>query len=205
MVGIIQEQHPDRARLFMQWKQMGWPILVDSLNLLEVPYVPITLGIDEHGVIRMVHPPLAEAQSIEERFVNRTYEKPVGVRAPETPLPDLEQLRAATRQGTAEAWRAYANALVLWGGAGWLDEALAAYQRALALEPEHGPTHFRLGVAYRTRYDSSYRQATDFQNAVAHWGKALDTDPNQYIWRRRIQQYGPRLDKPYPFYDWVRT
>ena len=28
-------------------------------------------------------------------------------------------------------------------------------------------------------------------------------DPNQYIWRRRIQQYGPRLDKPYPFYDWV--
>ncbi|MDH3591739.1 MAG: hypothetical protein OER88_07670, partial [Planctomycetota bacterium] len=26
---------------------------------------------------------------------------------------------------------------------------------------------------------------------------------NQYIWRRRIQQYGPRLSKPYPFYDWV--
>ena len=26
MVGIIQEQHPDRARLFMQWKEMGWPI-----------------------------------------------------------------------------------------------------------------------------------------------------------------------------------
>ncbi len=33
--------------------------------------------------------------------------------------------------------------------------------------------------------------------------KALDLDPNQYIFRRRIQQYGPRLDKPYPFYDWV--
>jgi len=25
----------------------------------------------------------------------------------------------------------------------------------------------------------------------------------QYIWRRRIQQYGPQSDKPYPFYDWV--
>jgi len=25
----------------------------------------------------------------------------------------------------------------------------------------------------------------------------------RYIWRRRIQQYGPRMDKPYPFYDWV--
>ncbi len=29
--------------------------------------------------------------------------------------------------------------------------------------------------------------------------------PNQYIWRRRIQQYGPRLEKPYAFYDWVQT
>lgn len=52
MVGIIQEQHPDRCRLFMQWKQMDWPILVDSLNLLEVTAVPITLTIDEHGIIR---------------------------------------------------------------------------------------------------------------------------------------------------------
>jgi hypothetical protein len=24
-----------------------------------------------------------------------------------------------------------------------------------------------------------------------------------YIWRRRLQQYGPRLDKPYDFYFWV--
>ena len=45
VVGIIQEQHPDRCRLFMQWKQMDWPILVDSLNLLEVSAVPITVAI----------------------------------------------------------------------------------------------------------------------------------------------------------------
>ena len=32
---------------------------------------------------------------------------------------------------------------------------------------------------------------------------ALELDPNQYIWRRRIEQYGPRLAKPYAFYDWV--
>ena len=31
------------------------------------------------------------------------------------------------------------------------------------------------------------------------------TSPEEYIWRRRIQQYGPRLDKPYAFYDWVTT
>jgi hypothetical protein len=39
------------------------------------------------------------------------------------------------------------------------------------------------------------------QKAVQYWTMALDMDSNQYIWRRRIQQYGPRLEKPYSFYD----
>jgi hypothetical protein len=43
----------------------------------------------------------------------------------------------------------------------------------------------------------------DFQRALDAWQAALDRQPNQYIWRRRIQQYGPRLEKPYPFYDWI--
>jgi hypothetical protein len=63
--------------------------------------------------------------------------------------------------------------------------------------------HFALGVLYRARYDSPDRRPNDFQIAVNHWQAALDLNPNQYIWRRRLQQYGPRLDKPYPFYDWV--
>ena len=47
MVGIVQEQHPDRARLFMQWKQMDWPLLVDALDRLDVTLVPLTLGGEE--------------------------------------------------------------------------------------------------------------------------------------------------------------
>ena len=205
MIGIIEEQHGERARLFMQWKQMGWPVLVDSLNLLEVPYVPITLAIDEHGVVRTIYPPMGGAGEIEEQFLNRTYEKPDGLVLSRTTPPDLKKLKAATRKGTGEGWRAYADALVLWGGPNRLGEAITAYQQALRLEPGHGRTHFRLGVAYRKRYDSPKRQAGDFQKAVEHWGSALDADPNNYIWRRRIQQYGPRLDKPYPFYSWVHV
>lgn len=202
MVGILQEQHPDRARLFMQWKQMGWPLLVDSLNLLEVPYVPITLAIDEHGVIRKVYP----QQSDLEEFLSRDYPEPAEAAPPPSKKPDLAELRAAAQQeNTAHAWRAYANALTLWGGPEQLQEAVAAYQQALERQPGHGPTHFRLGVAYRRRYDSNLGAESDFQKAVEHWAAALDTDPNQYIWRRRIQQYGPRLDKPYSFYDWVNT
>jgi len=56
VVGIVQEQHAERTRLFMQWKQMEWPIMVDSLNLLGVTGVPITLLIDEYGIIRAIRP-----------------------------------------------------------------------------------------------------------------------------------------------------
>ena len=69
-VGIIQEQHPDRARLFMQWKDMGWPILIDSLDLLETTVVPMTLLIDEYGVIRQIQPPRDDLQGLRERAVH---------------------------------------------------------------------------------------------------------------------------------------
>ena len=68
MAGIIEEQHPDRAQLFMQWKQMGWPVMVDSLNLLNVPYVPITLEIDEGGVIRFVNAPFGKPSTSRRSF-----------------------------------------------------------------------------------------------------------------------------------------
>jgi tetratricopeptide (TPR) repeat protein len=202
MVGIIQEQHPDRARLFMQWKQMGWPILVDSLNLLGVAVVPITLAIDEYGIIRAVNP---ERETIEQSFLTKTYSKPPEQAVTEIKPPDLKQLKVGTAADSAFSWRSYADALVLWGTENQLDEAIVTYEKAIGLESSHSPTYFRLGVAYRKRYESIVRRADDFQRAVEYWTKALEMDPNQYIWRRRIQQYGPRLDKPYPFYDWVPT
>ena len=67
-IGIVEEQHPDRARLFMQWKEMDWPILIDPLNLLEVSGVPITIFIDEDGIIRYINPKLDEANKILESF-----------------------------------------------------------------------------------------------------------------------------------------
>ena len=198
MVGIVQEQHPARTRLFMQWRQMDWPVMVDSLNLLGVEVVPITLLIDEHGIVRF-----KGREANLEAFVETDDPEP----AEPTPVlvarPDLERLE---RQAISPVgWRRHADAVVLWGEPADLDDAIDGYQRALHAEPGDGPTHFRLGVAHRKRYDFDSRQTGDFREAVEHWGAALDADPNQYIWRRRIQQYGPRLAKPYPFYDWVET
>jgi len=201
VVGILEEQHPDRARLFMQWKRMDWPLMVDSLNLLEMPAVPVTLCIDEYGIIRLVNPPRQDADKLEQIFLSKTYEKPSGRRAQPPAAPDLSRMKAAS--GSPTALRAQGDALFLWGGLTRLNEAIEAYQRSLRLESASGATRFHLGVAYRKRYDSEARQTGDFQHAVDEWKAALDIDPNQYIWRRRIQQYGPRLDKPYSFYDWV--
>lgn len=200
MVGIIQEQHPDRCRLFMQWKQMDWPLMVDSLNLLEVTAVPITLFVDESGVIRHVQPQAADVMA----FLSSPA-PPARPEAQQSRRPNLDQLKPAAQNGTAREWIDYANATVHWAESSALDRAVDGYRRALDLLPGSGSTHFRLGVAYRKRYDSPHRQSDDFRLAIAHWTQALEIDPNQYIWRRRIQQYGPRLDKPYPFYDWVQT
>ena len=199
MAGIVQEQHPDRTRLFMQWKQMEWPILVDSLNLLGVDAVPITVAIDEHGIVRATRIKASEAASFAEAFINTSFPAP-GEKPSQPPsLPDVAALKRAAR------WHSYANAVFLWGAEeARFDEAIAAYQHALSSAGDPPPQLlFRLGVAYRARYDSAKRRPGDFQVAVDYWQKALDRNPNQYIWRRRIQQYGPRLDKPYPFYDWV--
>jgi hypothetical protein len=115
----------------------------------------------------------------------------------------LGHLRDLSRRGGIGASLAYADALFLWGGEDQLDQVVEAYEKAAEAEPDVGATQFRLGSAYRRRDDSKSRRPGDFQRAAEHWARAVELDPNQYIWRRRLQQYGPRLDKPYPFYDWV--
>jgi hypothetical protein len=117
--------------------------------------------------------------------------------------PDHEALRrAARRSDAAPAWRAYGDALALWTDD--LDGAIDAYRRGLARDAGDAAAAFRLGVCYRLRYDrAAVPEPADFQRALVAWQDAVDRDPNQYIWRRRVQQYGPRLEKPYPFYEWV--
>ena len=211
LLGVIQEQHADRCRLFAQWQEFRWPILHDPINLLETQAVPITVAIDEHGIVRALRPKL---ETFEQDFLNRSFsnDAPPSDLASPTPIQEepnkpqsLETLRRqAQDRDTAENWRRLGDALVLWSGAEHSDEALDAYGHARKLEPEDGNTLFRLGVVHRIRFESERRRTGDFQQAVEYWGQALATNPNQYIWRRRIQQYGPRLEKPYPFYDWVR-
>jgi tetratricopeptide (TPR) repeat protein len=209
VLGITQEQHPDRCRLYSQWQQFDWQIVWDPINSLESAAVPIILAIDEHGIVRSTRP---RPETFEQEFLNVQFadDAPPAAgnggdakeRRPAKPnLPALRE--RAAQEMTASAYRDWADACVLWGGASEIESAITGYSRALERDAGDANTLFRLGVAYRLRYDSGLRQPADFQRAVTHWEQALARNPNQYIWRRRIQQFGPRLDKPYPFYDWV--
>ena len=182
VAGLVQEQHGDRAALFMQWKGMNWPVMVDSLNLLGVRAVPITYLIDEAGIIREVNPKGDTLQ----KFLATDFQ-PAKIEAPKFVPRDKATTLAIAAVNTASPTPA----------------ALDAAIKALSDSAEDAADFFRLGVLMRKRYDSPSRRTGDFAGAVTAWGKALAANPGQYIWRRRIQQYGPRLDKPYPFYDWV--
>lgn len=205
LLGITQEQHPDRCRLFSQWQKFDWPIVWDPINSLRSTEVPIIVAIDEHGIVRSTRP---RPDTFEQEFLDVTFQDDLTndttgtARIPTKP--DLAMLRdRALRLMTASAWRAWADASVLWGSPSDVDNAINTYLQARQLDPTDADTMFRLGVAYRLRLDSTQRQPADFQHAVMFWEKALAQNPNQYIWRRRIQQFGPRLNKPYSFYDWV--
>ena len=190
VLGILQEQHGDRARLFHQWQGLNFPLLVDSFNELGVKVVPIHLLLDRAGRIALVNPrPEAVRAWLQAHPTGKGAAE--GSRSAATePLSEAEQHLAA---GSAVGLKSHR-----------LDVIVARLRKATQDEASAARAWFRLGVALRMRFESGGAPA-DFAASVDSWHRALALDPNQYIWRRRIQQYGPRLDKPYPFYDWVET
>lgn len=187
----------------MQWQNMDWPLLWDPFNLLEFPVVPVTYLLDMAGKVLVVQPLLDRVDDILGRIVDEPAAPGGGRDAGQVPLSSRPGVTEEPVADTdPQTWSDHAVSLALWEGADRIGEAVNATARAV--EASDDPVHwFRLGVVLRMRYDSEFRQAGDFANAVNAWSRALDADPNQYIWRRRLQQYGPRLAKPYPFYDWV--
>ncbi len=105
VLGIAQEQHPQRNRLFTQWNQIDWSVLHDPINLMQVAGVPIEIAIDEHGIVRSTR---VKAETIEQDFINKTF-SPDDAKASEpvkAKRPDLSALRGHAKQtGSADAWR----------------------------------------------------------------------------------------------------
>ncbi len=204
LIGITEEQHPDRCQLFAQWQRFDWPILWDPFNLTESSAVPVAIGIDEHGIVRAVGMTVEQFED----FMAASYDPSVvGTRST---LPVRKGARGprVLDAGTVLASEVALSRLLWSRGEGAALSAadyqacIGALERATAQRVAPSAL-FRLGVARRMRYDSSFAVPEDFQTSLDLWIAALTGNPSQYIWRRRIQQWGPRLDKPYPFYDWI--
>ncbi|MEL6430309.1 MAG: hypothetical protein AAFR54_14095 [Planctomycetota bacterium] len=203
IVAVTLEQHPDRARLYAQWKGYDFPILWDPFGLTGLSVVPVITGVDEHGITRTG--PL-DVRAFDEDFVEGFMaaefrsDAPLGSEAQGLPLGPaaaaveslLDPAAGRAKESGARVLDAAVEALSKWASSGRASSGAAPAE-----------AHFLHGVALRLRYDSPHARAGDFQAALDAWGTALTLRPNQYVWRRRIQQWGPRLDKPYAFYDWV--
>ncbi len=203
VLGVVQEQHAERARLYRQWRQFQWPIAQDAITKLDLAAVPIPVLIDEHGIVRNRRPRPGQLAA----FVKSQFAAPDSV-PPAIPAERAtpgywRSVVASNGEQDRAAKTELADTLIHFGNARDTTAAIEAYEALLGQDEDNGKLHFRLGVAYRKRFDSEMRQPGDFEEASRHWTRAVQIDPNQYIWRRRIEQYGPRLIKPYPFYDWI--
>ncbi|MEC8554032.1 MAG: hypothetical protein VXZ82_03390 [Planctomycetota bacterium] len=202
LLGVIQEQHAERCRLYAQWKQYDWTMVQDATNRLDNSAVPIFVALDEAGTVVDTGLRPNELQA----FLDRPAVKYLA-NAQLNPEKQINALAKQTASSTdPKAWQELAEQRLLWQGDSGLRQAIADFRAGIDVAnepPISAELHFGLGVALRKRFDSSLRKPDDFQNAVHAWDQALALNPNHYIYRRRIQQYGPRLMKPYPFYDWV--
>ncbi len=199
VIGIATEQHPQRTRLFAQWKGFDWPILWDPFNLTGSKVVPIHVFVDEFGIVRSTRP---GQQTFEDELLfadfESAFDEPLARKA-STSL--LEVKRHPESSFEHVHYQALSD--LLWSRESSVDEAIEILETQAAERPDDPRLAFRAGVARRMRFDSADAQPDDFQTAIDYWAQALAADPSQYIWRRRIQQYGPRMDKPYNFYSWI--
>ena len=203
VVGIVQEQHADRALLYQQWQELDFPILWDPFGVCGVTAVPDLTGVDEHGVIRIDRPaPKQFKEQFVDGFVRQSFEAPAEAAHDATAFRVNEVARLRGGLAPAQrALRAVARLMLAGPGARTIDgevEALTSAARSGTAQDR-----FRAGVGLRMRFDGPQARAADLQGSIDAWFSALLASPNQYIWRRRIQQWGPALDKPYAFYDWV--
>ena len=166
-MGVVQEQHADRAWLYRQWRKLEWPIYVDALNTLDLAVVPIVVAIDESGIVR--HDRITP-ERLAVDFVSVEY--PAAAIPPSYSRvvePDLKRLGDIARSSeSAKAWRDFGDACSLVGQmycsarmskANDTCDLVQAYEKAIALDSNDGRAHFRLGVALRARYESAARKA----------------------------------------------
>jgi tetratricopeptide (TPR) repeat protein len=197
---------PERPRPFAQ----GWdfPTAVDSqgvlARLLDVDVVPNGVLLDADGRIVFVHVGGFDVRREDVRVHLEGRLDELAARAPRgstAPLPQRDPARetllaeTAARPDDPGLWTALAEAQA---GAGDDSAALAAYDRAVALDGGRWSAHFGRGTALA--------RLGRGEEAVAAWKRALALDPANFVVRKQIwayrhpERFWPTIDP-----DWQRA
>ena len=213
VIGVVQEQHPERAALWLKWQQIDWPVAWDPFNQLGVKVVPKIVAVQPGGLVLedRLHPKRISEEGGLLEVMGRMAGAAEELDQPARFGPQLARGVGSDAQARAQALEPESALAILLFDPEGLDgdalplrlEAMRSLVKLAQGDQASARDHFRAGVAQRMLLDEEAPVAGRFQAALHSWSRALALDPGQYIWRRRIQQWGPRLDKPYPFYDWV--
>lgn len=204
IVGIVQEQHPDRAALFAQWKKISGPLLQDPVDYLLLKSVPVFVCIDENGYVRSVKP---ELETIEKKFINRKYPgKPARIlENTEEPPNTVVTRRYAHDSRMADDLIEHGEALLIAGAPPQIKEAIESYSEAIKKDKKNARAFFGLGVAHQMRHDGPDAESTDRKAALDAWARAVELAPRNEIYRARLVENSPPEKGHSPPYAWIKT
>jgi len=197
---------PERPRPFAQGH--AFPTVVDSqgvlARLLDFDVVPNGVLLDADGRIAFMHVGGFDVRRDDVRARLEGLLDELAARAPRgstAPLPQRDLARetllaeTAARPDDADLWTALAEAQA---GAGDDPAALAAYDRAVAVDGDRWTAHFGRGTALA--------RLGRGDEAVAAWKRALALDPANFVVRKQIwahrhpERFWPTIDL-----DWQRA
>jgi tetratricopeptide (TPR) repeat protein len=202
VLGIAQEQHADRCRLFAQWQGISWPILHDPLNFVGIEKLPLAVLIDEHGFVRALK---RNAKGSLSDLLARTY------KAPKDPLPPEEEeltlprytARRADEARSADGYRVHGDACVLAGRPDQIREAVNAYRQAIEKDPADADAFFRLGVALSIREAGQFKEDGDAKAAREAIARACTLRPANRVFRQRRGLFADDEAERDDSYDWI--
>lgn len=200
VVGVAHDVQVDRVRLFAQWKNVDFPIMHDALNLSRTAKLPLVVGVDESGCVRVLDP---TPKKLGSEFTEKKFERG-RERAAVTELPDprYTQRMADESRESPEAC-IYGDALVLAGLPQQIDAAINAYQSAINLKTKDPYVWFRQGVAHRIRYDRADRHDGDLQAAVDGWSHAARMAKDNQVFLDLLRLYGGGAVNEGVSYSWI--
>jgi len=76
------------------------------------------------------------------------------------------------------------------------DAAMAAYEKAVALDKTHAAAHRGIGVVYMTRFILDRGNVALRDKALAAWHASLELDPDQEEVLRLVRKYAPTVTGP---------